>query len=68
MSESTTAATPRRPKIRLQEGGLLVVIFVLGLVLTLFGGSVKVPLFEINAQGERQRRRSHQLCREHAIR
>jgi ribose transport system permease protein len=34
---------------------LLAVIFVLGLVLTVFGGSVKVPLFETNAAGERHR-------------
>jgi len=34
---------------------LLVVILVLGGLLTLFGGKVKVPLFEANAQGERQR-------------
>jgi ribose transport system permease protein len=45
----------RLPGLRLQEGGLLLVIFLLGLLLTLFGGSVKVPLFQINAQGERER-------------
>lgn len=50
-----TAESPRRRMFRLQEGGLLVVIFVLGLLLTIFGGTVKVPLFETNAQGERQR-------------
>lgn len=50
-----SAATPRRPKLRLQEGGLIVVICVLGLLLTIFGGSVKVPQFETNAQGERVR-------------
>ncbi len=43
------------PKFRFQEGGLVVVIFVLGLTLTFLGGKVKVPLFETNAQGERQR-------------
>lgn len=52
---TATAAPAKRPRLRLQEGGLLVVIFVLGLLLTLFGGKVRVPLFEINAQGERQR-------------
>jgi ribose transport system permease protein len=36
----------------LQEGGLLAVIFVLGLLLTLFSGKVKVAKFETNAQGE----------------
>ncbi len=50
-----TNAPSNRRRLRLQEGGLLVVIFVLGLLLTLCGGSVKVPLFETNAQGERQR-------------
>src|SRR5579885_2901268 len=51
----TAAPQQRRSRLRLQEGGLLVVIFVLGLLLTLFGGSVKAPKFEVNAQGERQR-------------
>ncbi len=56
MSQTTATAAPtQHSRLRLQEGGLLVVIFVLGLLLTLCGGSVKVPLFEINAQGERQR-------------
>ena len=48
-------ATVRRPKFRFQEGGLLVVVFVLGLLLTIFGGKVRLPAFETNAQGERQR-------------
>jgi ribose transport system permease protein len=39
----------------LQEGGLLVVVLVLGAVLTLLGGKVRLPAFETNAQGERQR-------------
>jgi ribose transport system permease protein len=39
----------------LQEGGLVVVILVLGLLLTFFGGTVKVPVFETNAAGQRQR-------------
>ena len=46
---------PHRPVLRLQESGLLLVIVVLGALLTFFGGQVKVPLFETNAQGERQR-------------
>src|SRR2546421_3049675 len=46
---------PHRPALRLQESGLLMVIIVLGALLTFFGGRVKVPLFETNAQGERQR-------------
>jgi ribose/xylose/arabinose/galactoside ABC-type transport system permease subunit len=40
---------------RFQEAGLLVVICILGLILTVFGGSVKVPVFEIGPDGERQR-------------
>jgi ribose/xylose/arabinose/galactoside ABC-type transport system permease subunit len=45
--------TSRRPGF--QEGGLLVVVFVLGFLLTIFGGSVRVPKFERNAEGERVR-------------
>ena len=41
--------------LRLQESGLFIVILILGVVLTIFGGKVKVPLFETTAQGERQR-------------
>ncbi len=55
MSDTPQTPTPRRPTHRLQEGGLLAVIFVLGLLLTVFGGTVKVPLFQTNAQGERER-------------
>src|SRR2546428_593828 len=54
---SPTHAAPDRPRPRarrLQESGLLIVILVLGGLLTLFGGKVKLPLFETNAQGERQ--------------
>jgi ribose/xylose/arabinose/galactoside ABC-type transport system permease subunit len=54
LAENRTASA-RRPALRLQEGGLLVVILVLGILLTVFGGQVKLPLFEINSQGERQR-------------
>ncbi|HEX3799523.1 MAG TPA: ABC transporter permease [Verrucomicrobiae bacterium] len=50
-----THAVPRRSALRLQEGGLIVVILVLAALLTIFGGSVKVPKFETNAQGERVR-------------
>ena len=45
----------RAPRLRLQEGGLVLVIIVLGAVLTIFGGTVKEPKFRINAQGERER-------------
>lgn len=54
-SQETGPARVSRPKLRFQEGGLLLVIFVLGLALTLLGGKVKVPIFETDAQGERQR-------------
>lgn len=47
-------ATPRR-SWRFQESGLIVVIIVLGALLSVFGGKVKVPLFQTNAQGERER-------------
>src|SRR5476649_2160946 len=55
MSSTPAAGQVRRPKIRFQEGGLLVVVFVLGLLLTFFGGRVRLPAFETNAQGERHR-------------
>jgi ribose/xylose/arabinose/galactoside ABC-type transport system permease subunit len=54
-STANTSPTPKSRRFRLQEGGLVLVIFVLGLLLTLLGGTVKVPVFETNAQGERQR-------------
>ncbi|HVU15586.1 MAG TPA: ABC transporter permease [Candidatus Didemnitutus sp.] len=40
---------------RLQEGGLLVVIFVLGALLTTFGGRVRTPLLTVGADGTRER-------------
>jgi len=40
---------------RFPEAGLLVVIFVLGALLTLFGGSVRVPKMERGPDGELQR-------------
>lgn len=55
---TAAASTPERPhtrRSRFQESGLIVVIVVLGALLSIFGGKVKVPLFETNAQGERQR-------------
>jgi len=55
MNETPPPPPPKRRTPRLQEGGLVVVIFVLGLLLTIFGGTVKVPLFQTNAQGERER-------------
>ncbi len=46
-----------RPRfhLRLQESGLLVVIFALGLLLTLRGGTVRLPKIRLNAQGEPER-------------
>lgn len=38
-----------------QEAGLVAVIFVLGLLLTIFGGSVSVPVVQNNAAGEPER-------------
>src|ERR1700722_10333634 len=55
MSEIRQPTATRGRGLQIQEGGLLVVIFVLGLLLTLFGGTVKVPAFQTNAQGERER-------------
>src|SRR2546422_8641606 len=46
---------PRHRSLRLQESGLLMVIVALGAVLSFCGGKVRMPLFETNAQGERQR-------------
>jgi ribose/xylose/arabinose/galactoside ABC-type transport system permease subunit len=52
---SPSSAPARRFSLRLQEGGLLLVIFLLGALLTLFGGSVSMPVFETTPDGERQR-------------
>src|SRR5690242_9913252 len=49
------APSPSRRSWRFQESGLIVVIVVLGALLSIFGGKVKVPLFQTNAQGERER-------------
>ncbi|MSU21087.1 MAG: ABC transporter permease [Pedosphaera sp.] len=54
-SPSETSNPARTLSFQFQEGGLVLVILLLGLLLTLFGGSVKVPLFELNAEGQRQR-------------
>jgi ribose/xylose/arabinose/galactoside ABC-type transport system permease subunit len=53
---ATTETRPRKPpRLRLQEGGLVLVIILLGVVLTVFGGKVREPKFRINEQGERER-------------
>ena len=44
-----------RHLFRFQESGLLLVIVVLGILLTIFSGSVKTPVFEVGADGTRQR-------------
>jgi ribose transport system permease protein len=54
MAGSTATRTPT-PRLRLQEGGLVLVIILLGTVLTIFGGTVGEPKFRINAQGEPER-------------
>ena len=46
---------PPRSRPRLQEGGLLVVILLLGLLLTVFGGKVPMPELRKNAAGEPER-------------
>src|SRR5438552_10265766 len=56
MSSSSSDQQPAsRAAFRLQEGGLLVVILALGLLLTVFGGSVRMPEFRQNAAGETER-------------
>ena len=46
---------PARRDFQFQETGLLLVILALGVLLTLLGGSVKMPLFETSPDGQRQR-------------
>lgn len=41
--------------VRLQEAGLLLVIAIIGLLLSIFGGSVNLPRFESGPNGARQR-------------
>lgn len=50
-----TPRPTRHALLRLQEGGLLGVILVLGLFLTVFGGTVRMPKFVVNERGERER-------------
>jgi ribose/xylose/arabinose/galactoside ABC-type transport system permease subunit len=54
MSASGSFTRPQR-RIRLQEGGLLLVILFLGGLLTFFGGTVQRPLFEITPEGDFER-------------
>src|SRR5438552_2931884 len=56
MSASSTDNRPAyRPAFRLKEGGLVIVIFLLGLLLTVFGGSVQMPEIRTHAAGETER-------------
>jgi ribose/xylose/arabinose/galactoside ABC-type transport system permease subunit len=56
MSPPATGDRPApRPTFRFQEGGLVIVILVLGLLLTIFGGRVNLPEFRKNAAGETER-------------
>lgn len=54
MSATPNPSPARWFGLQLQEGGLLAVIFVIGLLLTLFAGTVRVHRFQINAHGEPQ--------------
>lgn len=51
-SAKAQSRPPIRSALRLQEGGLLIVILLLGLLLTIFGGTVSVPEVRTNAQGQ----------------
>jgi ribose/xylose/arabinose/galactoside ABC-type transport system permease subunit len=55
MAATTDTRSRKPPRFRLQEGGLVLVIILLGVVLTVFGGKVSEPKFRINEQGERER-------------
>ena len=55
MSPPASDRPARRPTFRFQEGGLVIVIFVLGLLLTIFGGRVNMPEDRTNAAGETER-------------
>lgn len=48
-------SSPLRSLLKFQESGLLLVILALGLLLTAFSGTVRIPLFERAADGSRQR-------------
>jgi ribose transport system permease protein len=48
-------SSPLRSLFKFQESGLLLVILALGLLLTVFSGTVRTPQFERTADGGRQR-------------
>src|SRR5688500_13579338 len=50
-----TVSRPARRQFGFQEGGLVLVVLFLGALLTFFGGSVQLPVFQVNEQGERER-------------
>lgn len=54
MNSTAPISKPSR-QLRLQEGGLLLVIFVLGALLTIFGGRVRMAEFRKTANGETER-------------
>jgi ribose/xylose/arabinose/galactoside ABC-type transport system permease subunit len=54
-STSAHSRLPRGLNLQFQECGLLLVICLLGGLLTLFGGTVQVPMFETGADGQKQR-------------
>ena len=55
MTTAATSPSRRFAPGRVPELGLVIVILVLGLLLTVFGGKVKQPKFEMTPDGERQR-------------
>jgi ribose/xylose/arabinose/galactoside ABC-type transport system permease subunit len=56
MQETTTGNLRAKSRqFGFQEGGLVLVVLVLGMVLAFFGGSVERPKFRVNEQGERER-------------
>ena len=55
MRVNSGPAIATKRAFRFQELGLVVVILVLGALLTIFGGNVKVPVLKKNAQGEWER-------------
>lgn len=55
MTASPPQTPPPRAPRRFAEGGLVGVVLVLGLLLTVFGGSVERPLFEVGPDGDRRR-------------
>ena len=52
---NASAAPARAKRFRFAEGGLIVVILALGVLLTIFGGSVKMPVFQTGPDGTRTR-------------